>query len=170
MAPKATKKKARRKAPAAKKTKRAAKRAQARGRDKKPAATGRPQRGMFTWNELMTRDDDRAVAFFEGLFGWTHEDMPMGGGGVYRVMKAGGKPAAGIMKMSAPQFPAELPPHWMSYVAVDDVDAHVTKAGKLGGSTIHPPTDIPNVGRFALIKDPTGAVVAMLQPEGGVTA
>jgi predicted enzyme related to lactoylglutathione lyase len=92
---------------------------------------------------------------------------PMGPEAVYRLAKVGEKSAAGIMKMTSPQFPDFVPPHWMSYIAVDNVDSRFEKALALGGEGIHPPTDIPEVGRFCIIKDPTGAAIALLTPTGG---
>ena len=132
-----------------------------------PAQPPKPAHGEFMWNELMTRDDTGAVTFFEKLLGWGHDDWPMGEMGTYRLMKSGPKSVAGVMKMVAPQFPEQLPPHWMSYIAVDNVDMRWEKAQSLGAVGIHPPTNIPQVGRFCIIQDPTGGVVALMTPEGG---
>lgn len=135
-----------------------------------PEQMPKPCHGSFMWNELMTRDDDGAVAFFEKLLGWTHLDWPMGPNQPpYRIMKAGGVSVAGMMKMAEPQFPSQIPAHWMAYIAVDNVDMRYQKALSLGGEGVHPPMDIPQVGRFCLIKDPTGAIVALMTPEGGVS-
>ncbi|KAF0245392.1 MAG: hypothetical protein FD180_1615 [Planctomycetota bacterium] len=117
----------------------------------------------------MTRDDERALTFFEKLLGWTHQDWPLGPGQApYRLAQVGGKAAAGIMRMTEPQFPAAVPTHWCGYIAVRDVDAAWKQVAELGGQHIHPPSDIPQVGRFCIIKDPTGAVVALMTPTGGV--
>jgi uncharacterized protein len=129
----------------------------------------RPQHGEFMWNELMTRDDVAALNFFEKLLGWTHQDWPLGEGKApYRVTKIGEKSAAGILKMTEPEFPAPVPTHWCGYIAVRDIDACWKKVAELGGTQIHPPSVIPQVGRFCIFKDPTGAVAALMQPEGGV--
>lgn len=135
-----------------------------------PQMAGKSKHGEFMWNELMTRDDTRALEFFEQLLGWSHNDWPLGpdaGGSVYRLMMAAGKSVAGIMKMTEPQFPPQVPPHWMSYIAVDDVDARWQQALVLGAEPIHPPTDIPQVGRFCIFKDPTGAPISLMTPAGG---
>lgn len=153
------------KKPAKKKAKKAAKK-KAAGPQQPP----RPRHGEFMWNELMTRDDTRAMEFFEKLLGWGHKDWPLGpdaAAGVYRLMTAGEKSVAGIMKMTEPQFPPQIPPHWMSYIAVDDVDRRYNLALSLGGESCHPPTDIPQVGRFCIVKDPTGALVSLMTPLGG---
>ena len=70
--------------------------------------------------------------------------------------------------MTEPDFPALVPTHWCGYIAVRDIDAAWKKIAELGGIHIHPPSLIPNVGRFCIFKDPTGAVVALMQPAGGV--
>ncbi len=163
-AKKAAKKVARK--PAKKPAKKAAKKAVKKA-DAAPSQPPKPAHGEFMWNELMTRDDAGAVSFFEKLLGWGHNDWPMGEQGIYRLMTSGPKSVAGIMKMAAPQFPEQLPPHWMSYIAVDNVDMRWEKAQSLGGVGIHPPTDIPQVGRFCIIQDPTGGVIALMTPEGG---
>ncbi|MEK7465916.1 MAG: VOC family protein [Planctomycetota bacterium] len=154
------------------KTARSVARKPARKKAAAPASSSmnpKPRHGEFMWNELMTRDDVAALTFFEKLLGWTHEDWPMGPGQApYRVTKAGGKSAAGILKMTEPQFPAQVPTHWCGYIAVRDIDAAWKQIAELGGTHIHPPSDIPNVGRFCIFKDPTGAVVALMQPAGGV--
>jgi predicted enzyme related to lactoylglutathione lyase len=135
-----------------------------------PAEPARIRRGEFLWNELITRDDVAAMEFFERLLGWTHQDWPLGEGsegGTYRIMKIGDKSVAGIMRMVPPQIPEGVPPHWMSYIGVDDVDARHEAALALGARSIHPPSDIPGVGRFCIIQDPTGGVVALMTPTAG---
>lgn len=136
-----------------------------------PAANmmARPRHGEFMWNELMTRDDERALNFFRSLLDWSYEDWPMGPDvSPYRVCKAGQKSVAGIMKMTEPMFPAQVPTHWCGYIAVRNVDESWARAASLGAAQVHPPTDIPQVGRFCIIQDPKGAVVALMTPVGGV--
>lgn len=62
-----------------------------------------------------------------------------------------------------PEMPAHVPAHWLTYFWVDDVDASVQKAASLGGAALMPPMDIPNVGRFAVVRDPQGAVFAVFK-------
>ena len=113
--------------------------------------------GDFSWTELMTTDVDAAKAFYQSVFGWEAEEMPMQGG-TYLVLKVAGKGIGGIMKLP-PNMPPGTPPHWMTYVTVADVDATAKKASDSGGQILMPPTDIPNVGRFCTIQDPQGAVI-----------
>jgi predicted enzyme related to lactoylglutathione lyase len=149
-----------------------------KGPAKKPAEAVAAQtmpkarHGEFIWNELMTRDDDRALDFFAKVLGWTHEDWPMGGEheSPYRILQntpKGPKGVGGIMKMTEPMFPPQVPTHWCSYVAVDDVDRRALLVKANGGEIVHGPENIPQVGRFCILKDPTGAVLAFMTPEGG---
>ncbi|MBI2921979.1 MAG: VOC family protein [Planctomycetes bacterium] len=164
-------KKKTRKAPARSAKKSPAKKAKRKSPAKAASAPPepKPKHGAFMWNELMTRDDERALTFFEKLLGWTHQDWPMGPGQApYRIAKVGEKSVAGILKMTEPQFPAQVPTHWCGYIAVRSVDDAWQQVLELGGERIHPPSDIPEVGRFCIIKDPTGAVVALMTPSCGV--
>ena len=120
------------------------------------------EHGTFYWNELMTADPEAAAAFFGKLVGWEVDKMTMPEG-EYRVMKLGGKPAGGIMGRP-PGVPDHVPPHWLSYLAVSDVDAACATTMAEGGKTIRPPFDVPGVGRIAIIADPTGAVLGIITP------
>ena len=124
--------------------------------------------GSFGWNELVTPDPAAARKVFGGLLGWSFDEMPMPDGGSYVVAKAGQQMVGGMFKMAGPQFDG-VPPHWMGYITVSDVDAAAKKVPTLGGKVQVPPTDIPNVGRFCMIVDPTGAYVSLMQwaPQGG---
>ena len=118
--------------------------------------------GAPCWSELATSDVEAAKTFYSGLFGWNLKtgsaDSPM----PYTEIHAGDGPPFGGMYPMPPQMQG-VPPHWMPYFAVDDTDAFVTKATSNGASTIVPPTDIPDVGRFAVIRDPQGAVFAVIK-------
>ena len=115
--------------------------------------------GRFCWNELTTTDDAKALAFYEKVVGWTHRDMDMGPGGTYHVLQEGGTDRAGL---TAGEKGA--PSQWLPYVEVPDADATSKRAAKLGGKVEIPPTDIPNVGRFAVLSDPDGARFGILKP------
>jgi hypothetical protein len=115
--------------------------------------------GAFSWSELMTRDPSAATEFYGTLFGWKIETMDMGQG-PYHVVKAGETSIGGIMKIPADAGP--MPPNWCPYVTVDDVDATASRCAELGGKVLMPPTDIPTVGRFAVIQDPQGACLNVI--------
>lgn len=116
--------------------------------------------GTFGWNELMTPDADACKAFFTALMGWTTETMEMPDGGVYTIFKLGDRPAGGMMQMRGAEFEG-MPPHWVGYLTVEDVDKTIDKCKSLGGSVAVGPFDVANVGRFAIIADPTGAHVGI---------
>lgn len=119
----------------------------------------RPTPGTFCWNELLTGDPPAAVEFYTRLFGWTARVMPAGTPREYTVFVTGDRQVAGMMRLPA----AGVPPHWLSYVAVERVDATVEAAVRLGARLLQPATDIPGIGRFAVLQDPTDAVFAVFQ-------
>ena len=121
--------------------------------------------GAVSWTELMTTNPAAATEFYGQLFGWKFETMNMGT--PYSVLKVGESAIGGVMGMP-PGAPPGMPPAWVTYVTVADVDALAVKVTELGGKVMMPPTDIPTVGRFAVIQDPQGAVINMisyLKPE-----
>jgi len=115
--------------------------------------------GAFSWSELMTPDPKAATAFYGELFGWTvsTEKMPDGD---YHLLKVGETSVGGMMGMPPGKGP--MPPMWGSYVTVDDVDATARRCTELGGKVLVPPTDIPSVGRFAMLQDPQGATISAI--------
>lgn len=117
--------------------------------------------GSFIWNELNTRDLPGAKAFYPKVFGWGVSANPMGDIGEYVEWQVGGESKAGAMAMP-PDVPDEVPPHWLTYFAVEDADAAAERVGELGGSIAAGPMDSP-AGRFAVVSDPHGAVFAVIQ-------
>lgn len=119
--------------------------------------------GSVIWSELMTTDSAKAAAFYSALLQVETGKFP--GPMDYTTIKSDGRDVAGIMDISPEMGP--LPPNWMSYFAVENVDASAEQATSLGGRVMVGPQDIPNVGRFAVIQDPQGAVFAIFQvPQG----
>lgn len=117
--------------------------------------------GEFCWNELMTNDTKKAKAFYQALLGWEATEMNVGEM-VYTLFKAGGKEMGGMLQIPASEE-KNIPPHWMSYIAVADLDQAVKKAQELGASVKCPQTMVGDFGRFATIVDPTGAYIAFWQ-------
>jgi len=117
--------------------------------------------GAFSWCELMTSDPDAAARFYSALFGWTLETMP-DAGMPYQVIKTGTDAIGGVMGLP-PGAPPGMPPTWAAYVTVADIEAVVKQVTALGGSVMMPPTDIPSVGRFAVIQDPQGAMLNVIE-------
>ena len=119
--------------------------------------------GKFCWNELMTRDVERAKRFYADTIGWSFDAMPMPGGGTYWCAIWDGQPVAGIFAIDAPEYDG-VPESWMSYLAVDDVDTRVAKAVKAGAKLIKPLFGVPGVGRIAILMQPGGAGVGWMTP------
>ena len=119
--------------------------------------------GSLAWTQLNAKDPAAAKKFYPALFGWKVQDdeMPaaMGGGAYTTWLKSDG-PAGGMMPMPKE---APAPSHWLPYFAVTDVDVAAGKASTLGALTYVPPTDIPGVGRFAVLADPQGATFAIVK-------
>lgn len=118
--------------------------------------------GAVAWNELMTRDIKAAKAFYTETCGWTYDAMTMDSGNHYYVAMAGGRPVAGLMDMTGLPGMTEVPPHWFTYFAVDDVDAAVKQTTAKGGEVIRAPFDVDGIGRIAILKDSGGAAVGMI--------
>lgn len=117
------------------------------------------QPGAFSWNELMTTDPVGAKEFYGKLFGWELHDRPMEVM-TYTVISAGGEEVGGIMQK--PPTADRIPSRWGTYVTVADVDVTAHLVLGLGGKVLIEPTAIPDVGRFALVQDPQGAVVSVI--------
>lgn len=124
------------------------------------ADTGKTEPGEFCWDELLTQDPEGCRGFYTNVFGWKGADMEMPEG-TYTIFKHGDKDRTGMMKM-----PGEVQAHshWLPYVHVADVDASFERAKTLGATACKEPGDIPNIGRFAVLTDPTGAQFALYTP------
>lgn len=131
-----------------------------------------PKHGDFCWTEIAVDDLQKCKNFYSNVFGWTFNrgtasdetmeypeftiagcDYPQGG--MYLISQE--------VVGEGEQLP---PPHLLNYIHVDDVDATTSRSFDLGATVIKSPTDIPNVGRFSIIKDPSGAVVSFLTLSG----
>jgi predicted enzyme related to lactoylglutathione lyase len=119
--------------------------------------------GAPTWPELATREPLKAASFYSQLLGWDtrKSDNPMVS---YTEWQLGGESIGGMMEMDSRW--GEAPPHWMIYVMVSDCRQVCEKAAAIGGKIHHPPMDIPNAGRIAVVADPQGAVFAIIQLSG----
>jgi uncharacterized protein len=113
--------------------------------------------------ELATTDQQAAKKFYMNLFGWTVEDAPMGTNEFYSMFKLNGSDAAAAYTLRPDQKQHGVPPHWMLYIATDNVDDSARRASELGATVLMTPFDVMDVGRMAVIKDPTGAVFSFWQ-------
>lgn len=112
--------------------------------------------GAFSWNELSATDPKAAIEFYTKLFGWKTEVVHMECMD-YTIVKVGDRAVGGAMP-ARPGAPAA----WTSYVSVDNIDETVKLAESFGAKICVPPTDIPDVGRFAILADPQGAVIGAI--------
>src|SRR5260370_37082413 len=121
------------------------------------ANVDRHSAGCFCWIELHTADQNSAKNFYGALFGWNPQDMPMGPDGVYTIFKLQGRDAAAGCSLRPDERSMGVPPHWLTYIAVDNVDGAVTKAQQLGGKILAPAIDVIAVGPRAFARDPPRA-------------
>ena len=119
-----------------------------------------PKPSRYVWYDHMTRDTDAAAAFYTKVVGWGTQAWD--GPAPYTMFTVDNAPIGGLMGIPAEASGA--PPHWIGYVGVADVDAAAREVKQLGGTVHHEPTDIPEVGRFAIVADPQGAAFALFTP------
>ena len=112
----------------------------------------------FVHVELMTTDVGKAKEFYGKLFAWNLEDVP---GMDYTIINVGEGTGGGLMKIPMPGMSSS----WMAYVLVDDLAASTEKAKTLGASIVKEITEVPGMGSFSVMIDPTGAALAMWQPK-----
>jgi predicted enzyme related to lactoylglutathione lyase len=119
--------------------------------------------GTFCWFELVANDAPTARRFYTTLLGWQIHEIPMGPESVYTIFRLNGRDVA-AMYPREPEDQKRGPTHWRSYVAVTSSDEMAAKARELGAEIIAEPFDAADVGRMAMIQDPTGASFALWQP------
>jgi hypothetical protein len=124
--------------------------------------------GTFSWPELATSDQAGAKKFYAALFGWTMNDTPMGEGESYTMINLGDRGVGALYTKRNEE--ASTPPHWNSYVSVEKADAAAAKAKQLGGKVLAEPFDVMDVGRMAVIQDPTGAVFCVWEAKKHIGA
>lgn len=122
--------------------------------------------GSFIWYELMTDDTAAAAEFYSKVTGWQVKDSGMPGMG-YTLFAIPGYDmgVAGMMELTPEMKKQGIPPNWGGYVYVDDVDAKAKEFAENGGTVHKQPEDIPQVGRFAVVADPHGAVIYLFKPD-----
>src|SRR5262249_46454543 len=126
--------------------------------------------GTFCWPELSTSDQKAAVAFYRTVFGWDLNDIPMGPDSSYSIFQIRGLDVAAAAGQQPQEREHGVPPHWNSYVSVANVDDSAKKAQALGAKVLAGPFDVMEVGRMAVIQDPTGAVFQLWQPKSHIGA
>lgn len=117
--------------------------------------------GRFVWYELTATNPESARAFYAKVMGWNPGGSPMPG--AYTVFTAGEVPVGGLMPLPESAREMGAKPLWLGYVRVDDLDAAADRVTELGGAIYVPPTEIPEVSRFAIITDPQMAMLGLVQ-------
>jgi predicted enzyme related to lactoylglutathione lyase len=112
----------------------------------------------WVWNELHTTEPNTALAFYEKVIGYSHRTVNMGKAGTYYILAKDGVDRAGVTAHLS------RAPHWLPYAAVENATAIIAHARELGATIVADATDIPGVGRIGVLQDPTGAMLAVLQP------
>ena len=120
----------------------------------------------FVHVELVTTDINQAKSFYGSLFDWKLEDVPMGGGMTYTMIKVGEGTGGGMMKHPMPGQPSA----WVPYVLVDDVAAATRKAKTLDAKILRDVSEVPGMGSFSIIQDPTGGRHGAVAGEGEAIA
>lgn len=113
----------------------------------------------FVHVELSTTDPAKAKSFYGQLFSWKMDDMPMGPDLIYTMIQPGEGTGGGLMQQLIPNAPSA----WLAYVDVDDVKASTAKAKSLGATVMKDVTEVPDMGWFSIIVDPTGAPLGLWQ-------
>ena len=117
--------------------------------------------GMFTWADAAVPDLEAGKAFYGGIFGWSHDEVPG-----YVTFRRGEAAVAGMGQLSEERRAEGFEPLWSSYVNVESVDSTTERAVILGATLLVPPMDIPGAGRMAYVADPVGARLGFWQPGG----
>ena len=118
-------------------------------------------RGRFVWHELSTTDPSAAQDFYKSVVGWStskYDGVPMD----YTMWMAGESPIGGVMALPDEAKAMGAPPAWLAYIEVPDVDATIEEAVKLGATILMPAHTAQDVGRFSILRDPQGAVFAVI--------
>ncbi len=120
--------------------------------------------GTFCWAELSARNAAEAKKFYKGIFAWELDDMPIGDGSVYTMLRVRDKHVAALYEQPKEEVQRGVPPHWTVYIAVESADEVAGRVVAAGGKVHAPPFDVLDVGRMAVIQDSTGGIFAIWQP------
>ncbi|RMD97000.1 MAG: VOC family protein [Calditrichaeota bacterium] len=118
----------------------------------------------FCWVELATSDALAGKDFYSSLFGWQTHEAPMEGGDPYIMLQLRGKDIGAMYQLIPQQREQGVPPHWLSYISVENADETAERAKSLGGKVVMGPMDVFDAGRMAMLQDPFGATFAIWQP------
>ena len=126
-------------------------------------STKLPAVGSVTWTDLTVPDATAVSAFYSAVVGWKGVSLDMGGYNDFCMNEPkSGKTAAGVCH--ARGFNADLPPQWLIYITVGDLNASLRQCRKLGGKVLRKTRSL-GAGRYTVIQDPAGAVAALFEPQ-----
>jgi predicted enzyme related to lactoylglutathione lyase len=127
--------------------------------------------GAFCWVGLATSDPAAAKTFYTSLFGWQVEDLSAGEAGAYTLLRRAGLDVAMLYRQTPEARAAGAPPHWTSFISVENAETAAARASELGGAAVfREPFDVTDAGRVAAIRDPCGAIVSLWQPRSQIGA
>jgi predicted enzyme related to lactoylglutathione lyase len=124
----------------------------------------KPEPGMITWCDLTVKDAEKVRDFYAAVAGWKSSDVNMGDYNDFAMSTASGQTVAGVCHARGTN--AKLPPQWMLYVTVADLDQSVSLCRQLGGEVLVGPKEMGGHGRYCVVRDPAGAAIALYQPAG----
>ncbi|ERN40167.1 putative enzyme [Rubidibacter lacunae KORDI 51-2] len=130
----------------------------------------RYEHGVFCWVDLATSDPDAAKPFYNQLFGWEFQDIPVENAPPYAMAFKGERRVAALFLMPEEMKDQNVSPHWQSYINVEDLDAALQRWQSEGGTVLVPACTILDSGRKAVVRDPTGAVVHLWQAQEHIGA
>lgn len=125
------------------------------------AETNAPRPGTILWHDLTVEHAGRLREFYEQVAGWQGSPVEMQGYSDFTMSPPGGDPVAGVCHARGPN--ADLPPQWLMYIGVADLDAAIAACERLGGRVVRAPKTMGGA-RYCVIADPAGAVCALFQP------
>ena len=121
-------------------------------------------KGDFIWYELMSADPEGSKAFYDAVVGWTISDAEPAYNGYRMIGRSDGGFAGGVLPLTDEMQQHGARPTWLGYISVPEVDEAARSIEGAGGKTLMPATDIPNVGRIAMVADPQGAPFYVMKP------
>ena len=118
--------------------------------------------GSIVWTDLTVEDAEGVRDFYRSVVGWEADGVDMGGYEDFNLLNGEGEAVAGVCHARGPN--ADLPPAWLVYVTVEDVEESARQAREQGGEVVTGPRGLGEHGRFCVVRDPAGAVLALIEP------
>ncbi len=122
----------------------------------------KPPLGVLSWFDLSVPDAEQVRDFYAGVVGWTPAPVPVDDYEDYAMLNAAGDPAAGVCHARGGN--ANLPPQWLAYVTVVNLETSMERCRELGGEIVDGPRGLGVFGTFCVVKDPAGAFLAIVEP------